>query len=167
MAISLTLCSGFNGGQAAAGNNYGLQRLLWNRPKFTLFLLPPPPRRNACYCFQMLSGIWSPCFLVFAKFVVIFGIKPRVIFRNCFTQFHDPLGQWNLRQFWNIRTWYLCRMLRKIMILSVYTTTHKRFVIFTRRYCKLSWNTTALSQSKCRNFSCSTIRGQTDYILKH
>ena len=43
------------------------------------------------------------------------------------------------------------------MLLFVYTTTHKRFVIFTCRYFKLSWNTTALSQSDCRNFSCSSI----------
>ena len=42
------------------------------------------------------------------------------------------------------------------MLLFVYTTTHKRFVIFTCRYFKLSWNTTALSQSNCRNFSCSS-----------
>ena len=39
----------------------------------------------------------------------------------------------------------------------VYTTTRKRFVIFTCRYFKWSWNTTALSQSDCRNFSCSSI----------
>ena len=29
--------------------------------------------------------------------------------------------------------------------------------IFTCRYFKLSWNTTALNQSNCRNFSCSSI----------
>ena len=44
------------------------------------------------------------------------------------------------------------------MLLFVYTTTHKGFVIFTCRYFKLSRNTTALSQSNCRNFSCSSIR---------
>ena len=43
------------------------------------------------------------------------------------------------------------------MLLFVYTTTRKRFVIFTCRYFKLSWNTTALSQSNCRNLSCSSI----------
>ena len=43
------------------------------------------------------------------------------------------------------------------MLLFVCTTTRKRFVIFTCRYFKLSWNTTALSQSNCRNFSCRTI----------
>ena len=42
------------------------------------------------------------------------------------------------------------------MLLFVYTTTHKRSVIFTCRYFKLSWNTTALNQSDCRNFSCSS-----------
>ena len=46
----------------------------------------------------------------------------------------------------------------QIMLLFVYATTSKRFVIFTCRYFKLSWNTTALSQSNCRNFSCSSIR---------
>ena len=46
----------------------------------------------------------------------------------------------------------------QIMLLFVYTTTHKRFVIFTCRYFKLSWNTTALSQSNCRNFSYSSIK---------
>ena len=45
----------------------------------------------------------------------------------------------------------------KSCLLFVYTTTHKRFVIFTFGYFKLSWNTTALSQSNCRNFSCSCI----------
>ena len=43
------------------------------------------------------------------------------------------------------------------MLLFVYTTTRKRFVIFTCRYFKLNWNTTALSQSNCSNFSCSSI----------
>ena len=44
------------------------------------------------------------------------------------------------------------------MLLFFYTTTRKGFVIFTCRYFKLSWNTTALSQSNCRNFSCSSIK---------
>ena len=45
----------------------------------------------------------------------------------------------------------------QIMLLFVYTTTCKWFVIFPCRYFKLSWNTTALSRSNCRNFSCSSI----------
>ena len=40
------------------------------------------------------------------------------------------------------------------MLLFAYTTTHKRFVIFTCRYFKLSWNATYLRQSNRRNFSC-------------
>ena len=44
------------------------------------------------------------------------------------------------------------------MLLFVYTTTRTRFVIFTGRYFKFSWNTTALSQSNCRNFSYSSIK---------
>ena len=43
------------------------------------------------------------------------------------------------------------------MLLIVYTTTRKRFVILTCRYLKLSRNTTDLSQSNYRNFSCSSI----------
>ena len=46
----------------------------------------------------------------------------------------------------------------QIMLLFVYTTTCKRFVIFTCRYFRLSWNTTALSQSNCRKFSFSSIK---------
>ena len=56
-----------------------------------------------------------------------------------------------------ISLWYLCKISLQIMLLFVYTTTHKRFVIFTCRYFKLSRNTTALSQSNCRHFSCSSI----------
>ena len=62
-----------------------------------------------------------------------------------------------LRQFWNIRSGIYAKYQVQIMLLIVYTTTRKRFVIFTCRYFKLSWNTTALSQSNCRNFSCSSI----------
>ena len=48
----------------------------------------------------------------------------------------------------------------KSALLFVYTTTGNSFVIFTCRYFKLHWNTTALSQSNCRNFSCSSIVGE-------
>ena len=82
---------------------------------------------------------------------------PRVIFQNCYTIFHGALGEWNLRQFWNIASGIYAKYHVQIMLLFVYTTTHERFVIFTCRYFKLSWNTTALSQSNCRNFSCSSI----------
>ena len=57
-------------------------------------------------------------------------------------------------QFWNITSRIYAKYHVQIILLFVYNTTHKRFVIFTCRYFKLSWNTTALSQSNCRNFSC-------------
>ena len=63
----------------------------------------------------------------------------------------------NLRQFWNITSGIYAKYHVQIMLLFVYTTTHRRFVIFTCRYFKLSWNIIALSQSNCRNFSCSSI----------
>ena len=66
-------------------------------------------------------------------------------------------GSWNLRQFWNITSGIYANCHVQIMLLFVYTSTHKRFVIFTCRYFKLRWNNTALSQSYCRNFSCSSI----------
>ena len=54
--------------------------------------------------------------------------------------------------------WHLRQISRKNhAIIFVSTTTHERFVIFTCRYFKLSWNTTALSQSICGNCSCSSI----------
>ena len=66
-------------------------------------------------------------------------------------------GEWNLRQFWNITSGIYGKYHVQIMLLIVYTTALRRFVIFTCRYFKLSWNTTALSQSNCRNFSFSSI----------
>ena len=80
-----------------------------------------------------------------------------MIFQNCYTLFHQPLGEWNLRQFWNIAGGIDAKYHVQIMLLFVYTTSRKGFVIFTCRYFKLSWNTTALSQSNCRNFSCRSI----------
>ena len=72
----------------------------------------------------------------------------------------------NLRQFWNITSGIYAKYHVQIMLLFVYTTTLKRFVIFTRRYFKLSWNNTALSQSNCSNFSCSSISTRNiNYVL--
>ena len=63
-------------------------------------------------------------------------------------------------KFWNITSGIYAKyhIHVQIMLLFAYTTTHKRFVIFTCRYFKLSWNTNALSQSNCSNFSCSSIK---------
>ena len=72
----------------------------------------------------------------------------------------------NLRQFWNITSGIYAKYHVQIMLLFVYTTTGKRFVIFTCKYFKLSWNTTALSQSDCRNFSCSSIKDEKQHQIK-
>ena len=63
-----------------------------------------------------------------------------------------------VRQFWNITSViYNAKYRVQLILLFVYTTTRKRFVIFTCRFSKLSWNNTALSHSNCRNFSCSSM----------
>ena len=61
----------------------------------------------------------------------------------------------NLRQFWNIMSGICAKYQVQIMLLFVYTTDIYQIwtdLWFTCRYFKLSWNTTALSQSNCRNF---------------
>ena len=101
----------------------------------------------------MESGFQNPrnfCLWVqvIAWFVVTFGTNTT----------SDISKLLNLRQFWNITSGIYAKYHVQIMLLFVYTTTSKRFVIFTCRYFKLSWKTTALSQSNCRNFSCSSIK---------
>ena len=83
--------------------------------------------------------------------------KIRSLALNRVVKWIDFFGEWNLRPLWNVTSGIYAKYQEQIMLLFVYTTTRKRFVIFTCRYFKLSWNTTALSQSNCRNFSCSSI----------
>ena len=47
-----------------------------------------------------------------------------IVIRNC---------EWNLRQFWNITSGVYAKYHIQIMLLFVYITTHKRFVIFRHR----------------------------------
>ena len=97
--------------------------------KKTLIIVHPDcPQRYYAYLLQFDSNVKNP------SITVVICIGNSMICSGIYTKY---LGQ--------------------IMLLFVYTTTHKRFVIFTWRYFKLSWNTTALSQSNCRNFSCSGI----------
>ena len=77
---------------------------------------------------------------------MIFGINTTGDISNCYTQFC------------NILSGIYAKYHEQIMLLFVYTTPRKSFVILTCRYFKLSRNTTALSQSNCRNFSCSRIK---------
>ena len=53
--------------------------------------------------------------------------------------------------------WYLCQISRTNHAIICLYYYPKKVVIFTCRYFKLSWNTTSLSQSNCRNFVCSSI----------
>ena len=53
---------------------------------------------------------------------------------------------------WHITSGIYAKYHVQIMLLFFYTTIRKRFVIFTSRYFKLSWNTTAISHSNCGDF---------------
>ena len=59
---------------------------------------------------------------------------------------------------WKYHEWYLCEISRTNHAIICLYYYPQKVVIFTCRYFKLSWNTTALSQSNCKNFSCSSIR---------
>ena len=87
---------------------------------------------------------------------MIFGI-------NTTSDISNSLYIRNLWQFWNITSGIYAEYHVQIKLLFVYTTTPKRFVIFTCRSFKLSWNITALSQSDSRNFPWGSI---TDVIQK-
>ena len=64
--------------------------------------------------------------------------------------------------------WYLCQISRTNHAINCLYYYPQKVVIFTCRYFKLSWNTTALSQSNCRNFSCGSIiyRIQDEQVIK-
>ena len=61
--------------------------------------------------------------------------------------------------------WYLCQISRTNHAIICLYYYPQKVVIFTCRYFKLSWNITALSQSNCRNFSCSIINSYIESLL--
>ena len=64
---------------------------------------------------------------------------------------------------------YLCQIPRTLnhAIICLYCyQPGKRFVIFTCRYFKLSWNTTVPSQSNYSNFSCSSINTEISFWFR-
>ena len=63
--------------------------------------------------------------------------------------------------------WYLCQISRTNHAIICLYYYPQKVVVFTCRYFKLSWNTTALSQSNCRNFSCSSIKPEIKFDLLH
>ena len=90
-------------------------------------------------------------------FVMIFGTNTTSDIPKLLYVISRAVRRVKFRQFWNITTGCYAKYHVQIMLLFVYTTTHERFVIFTCRCFKLSWKTCGLSQSNCRNFSCSSI----------
>ena len=94
---------------------------------------------------------------VVAWFVVIFGINTTNDILKLLYVISRAFRRVKFKQFWNITSGIYAKYHVQIMLLIVYTTTHKRFVIFTCGYFKLSWNTIALSRSNWINFSCSSI----------
>ena len=89
---------------------------------------------------------------------MIFGI-------NTTCDISKLLYLWNLRQFWNIASGIYAKYHIQIMLLFVYNTRCKRFVLFTCRYFKLHWNTTALSQSNCTKFSWCSITTKITIVI--
>ena len=61
--------------------------------------------------------------------------------------------------------WYLCQISRTNHAIICLYYYPQNVVIFTCRYFKLSWNTTALSQSNCGKFSCRSIKHETNTNL--
>ena len=92
---------------------------------------------------------------VMTWFVVIFGINTMSDISKLSYVISRAVRRVKFETIWNITSGIYAKYYVQIMLLFVYTTTRKGFVIFTCRYFKLSWNTTALSQSNCRNFSFS------------
>ena len=62
--------------------------------------------------------------------------------------------------------WYLCQKSRANHAIICLYYYPQKVVIFTCRYFRLSWNTTALSQSNIRNLSCSSITKINTYFSK-
>ena len=99
----------------------------------------------------------------FLRLPFVISIGNSMICSDIWHKYHEGYFE-IVRQFWNITSGIYAKYHVQIMLLLGYTTTHKRFVIFTCRYFKLSRNTTALSQSNCKNFSRSSINKETDQL---
>ena len=111
---------------------------------------------NRCHDLSRVAERVSPCKIA-SKWICMGN---SMICSDIWHKYHEwyfEIVIRNLRQLRNITSGIYAKYHVQIMLLFVYTTTLKRFVIFTCRYFKLSWNTTSLSQSNCRNFSCSSI----------
>ena len=90
-----------------------------------------------------------------------------MIFQNCLTKFHEPLGEWNLEQFWNITNGIYAKYHVQIMLLFVYIMIREisatcEFIssFFHQQICVelLAFSTAALNISphQCLCFDCLT-----------
>ena len=89
---------------------------------------------------------------------MIFGINTTSDISKLLYVISRAVRRVNFETILKYHKWYLCQISRTCK--SCYYLLYycpQRFVIFTCSYFKLSCNTTALSQSNCRNFSCSSI----------
>ena len=88
---------------------------------------------------------------------MIFGINTTSEISKLLYIISRAFGRVKFETILKYHEWIYAKYHVQIVLLFVYTTTHTRFVIFTRRYFKLSRNTIALSQSNCRNLSCGSV----------
>ena len=108
---------------------------------------------------EFYSFEWFPQFVrVIAWFVVIFGINTTSDVSKLLYVISWAVRRMKFETILKYHEWYLCQISRTNHAIICLYYYPQRFEIFTCRYFKLSWNSTALSQSNCRNFSCSSIK---------
>ena len=133
------------------------------------FFSSSTPSSRILWLFFVAENVFWKCKLTLL-FRAKIGIGNRMICSDIWHKYHGWYFEIVIRNFksryaseiWDnfeiSRVVYLCQISRtNDAIICLYYTNRKSFVIFTCRYFKLSWNTTALSQSNCRNSSCSSI----------
>ena len=126
------------------------------------FLSPVIAKRQNALCIQVVVQFHS-CFKFWFLSVclTIISIGNSMICSDIWHKYQEWFSKLSYKKVWvwvwNIMSGIYAKYHVQIMLLFVYTTIRKRFVIFTFRYFKLRWNTTALSQSNGRNFSCSRV----------
>ena len=98
--------------------------------------------------------------ILYRQFSICIGNS--MISRDIWHKFHEwyfKIVRHNLKfeTILKYHEWYLCQISHTNHAIICLYYYPQKVVIFTCRYFKLSWNTTVLSQSNCRNFSCSSI----------
>ena len=94
---------------------------------------------------------------------MIFGINTTSDISNLLYVISGAFVWVKFKRILKYHEWYLCQISHTnhaIIYLYYYRYLQKacNFHMYSCRYFKSSWNTTALSQSNCRNFSCSTVK---------